>query len=42
MDHPENEYQLLCANHHRLKTVRDLEEIREYKSSLRQLDTQGV
>jgi len=42
MEHPEHEFQLLCANHHRLKTVRDLEDICEYKSSLRQLDTLGV
>jgi len=28
LEHPEEEYQLLCANHHRLKTVRDREEIK--------------
>lgn len=42
MEDPKQELQLLCANHHKLKTIRDLEDIQEYKSSLRQLDTQGV
>ena len=35
MEHPENEFQLLCANHHRLKTVKDLEDIREFREQMR-------
>jgi hypothetical protein len=27
MAHPEDEYQILCANHHRLKTVKDKEDL---------------
>jgi hypothetical protein len=29
MEHPERDFQLLCANHHRLKTVKDMEELVE-------------
>jgi len=42
MTNPRQEYQILCTNHHRLKTVLDMEEYWENKNSLRQLDTQGV
>jgi len=35
MTHPEDEYQLLCACHHNLKTVRDLEDILEFRAQTR-------
>ena len=35
MEHPKDEFQLLCANYHRLKTVKDLEDIREFREQMR-------
>lgn len=37
MLHPEDEFQILCANHHRLKTKRDLEDVREFREQTRGL-----
>ena len=38
MEHPETKFQLLCANHHKLKTLRDMEAVKEAKESAKYRD----